>query len=220
MRQGSSFILLQASLIAQLVKNSPAGSIPGLGRFPGEGKGYPLQYSGLENSMDSPWDHKELDMSERLSLSLIKTLWSFTLGHWWHQLYFNFNIYHQMCVVLVVQSLSHVQLFATPWTAAHQAPLSSTFSELAQIHVHWVSDTIQPSHPLSPPSPPALNLSQHQGLFQWVGSSYQVVIRKFKIYFPAGTETGPPALEAQSLSHWTMKELCGLILKSFNFNTW
>ena len=50
------------------------GSIPGLGRYPGEGKGYPLQYSGLENSMDSPWDHKELDMSERLSLSLIKTL--------------------------------------------------------------------------------------------------------------------------------------------------
>ena len=34
------------------------GSIPGLGRSPGEGKGYPLQYSGLENSMDSPWDHK------------------------------------------------------------------------------------------------------------------------------------------------------------------
>ena len=44
--------------MAQLVKNLPAmqvdlGSIPGLGRFPGEGKGYPLQYSGLENSMDS-----------------------------------------------------------------------------------------------------------------------------------------------------------------------
>ena len=44
-----------ASLVAQLVKNSPAGdlgSIPGLGRSRGEGKGYPLQYSGLENSMD------------------------------------------------------------------------------------------------------------------------------------------------------------------------
>ena len=50
------------------------GSIPGLGRFPGERKGYPLQYSGLENSMDSPWDHKELDMSERPSVSFIKTL--------------------------------------------------------------------------------------------------------------------------------------------------
>ena len=39
--------------------------------------------------------------------------------------------------------------------------------QLAQTHVHWVSDAIQPSHPLSPPSPLALNLSQHQGLFQW-----------------------------------------------------
>ena len=35
------------------------GSIPGMGRSPGEGKGYPLQYSGLENSMDYPWGHKE-----------------------------------------------------------------------------------------------------------------------------------------------------------------
>ena len=45
--------------------------------------------------------------------------------------------------------------------------------ELAQTHVHWVGDAIQPSHPLSSPSPPAFNLSQHRGLFQWV-SSYQV----------------------------------------------
>ena len=46
------------------------GSIPGLGRSPGEGNGYPLQYSDLENSMDYPWGHKELDMTEQLSLSL------------------------------------------------------------------------------------------------------------------------------------------------------
>ena len=48
------------------------GSIPGLGRSPGEGKGYPLQYSSLENSMDcnSPWGHKQSDTTERLSLSL------------------------------------------------------------------------------------------------------------------------------------------------------
>ena len=46
------------------------GSIPRLGRSPGEGKGYPLQYSGLENSMDyiSPWGHKESGTTERLSL--------------------------------------------------------------------------------------------------------------------------------------------------------
>ena len=46
--------------------------------------------------------------------------------------------------------------------------------EFAQIHVHLVTDAIQPSHPLSPPSPPVLNLSQHQDLFQWAGSSHQV----------------------------------------------
>ena len=46
--------------------------------------------------------------------------------------------------------------------------------ELVQTHVHWVSDTIQPSHPLSSPFPPAFNLSQHQGLFKWVSSSNQV----------------------------------------------
>ena len=45
--------------------------------------------------------------------------------------------------------------------------------ELAQTHVYWVGDTIQPSHPLSSPSLPAFSLSQHQGLFQWVSSSHQ-----------------------------------------------
>ena len=43
-----------------------------------------------------------------------------------------------------------------------------------QTHVHWVGDAIQPSHPLSSPSTPALNLSQHQGIFKWVSSSHQV----------------------------------------------
>ena len=47
--------------------------------------------------------------------------------------------------------------------------------ELVQTHVHWFGDAIQPSCPLSSPSPPTFNLSQHQGLFQWVGSSHQVV---------------------------------------------
>ena len=46
--------------------------------------------------------------------------------------------------------------------------------EFAQTHVHWVSDAIQLSHPLLPPSPPAFNLSLHQGLVQWVGSLHQV----------------------------------------------
>ena len=53
-------------------------------------------------------------------------------------------------------------------------PVHHQLPELTQTRVHWVSDAIQPSHPLSSPSPPAFKLSQHQGLFQWVKSSYQV----------------------------------------------
>ena len=53
-------------------------------------------------------------------------------------------------------------------------PVHHQLLESTQTHVHWVSDAIQPLYPLSSPSPPALNLSQHQGLFKWVSSSHQV----------------------------------------------
>ena len=53
-------------------------------------------------------------------------------------------------------------------------PVHHQLPEPTQTHVHWVSDAFQPSHPLSSPSPPAFNLSQLQGLFKWVSSSYQV----------------------------------------------
>ena len=53
-------------------------------------------------------------------------------------------------------------------------PVPHQLPEFTQIHVHWVGDVIQPSHPLSSPSPPAPNPSQHQGLFQWVRSWQQM----------------------------------------------
>ena len=53
-------------------------------------------------------------------------------------------------------------------------PVHHQLPEFTQIHVHWVSDAIQPSCPLSSPSHPALNLSQHQGLCKWISSLYQV----------------------------------------------
>ena len=53
-------------------------------------------------------------------------------------------------------------------------PVHYHLPELAQTHVYWVGDAIQPSHSLSSPSPPAFNLSQHQARYQWVGSSHQV----------------------------------------------
>ena len=71
-----------------------------------------------------------------------------------------------------VQSLSRVRLFATPWTAAHRASVSITNSwSSLKLMSNRVGDAIQPSHPLSSPSPPAFNLSQHQGLFKRVSSS-------------------------------------------------
>ena len=74
---------------------------------------------------------------------------------------------HSFCSVLFssLQSLSRVRLFATPWTAAGQSSLSITNSRSLLKLAHRVSDAIQLSHPLSSPSPPAPNPSQHQGLF-------------------------------------------------------
>ena len=59
--------------------------------------------------------------------------------------------------------------YSTPGFPVHHQLL-----ELTQTHVHWVSDAIQSSHPLLSPSPPTFNLSQHQGLFQWVSSLHEV----------------------------------------------
>ena len=86
------------------------------------------------------------------------------------------HIYMCVCVYQFssVQLLSHVWLcdsvdYSTPgFPAHHQLP------ELAPTHVHQVSDTIQPSHHLSSPSPPAFNPSQNQGIFQWVSSLHDV----------------------------------------------
>ena len=102
-----------------------------------------------------------------------------------------------------VQLLSHVWLFATPWTAAHQASLSMTKNQ--------VGDAIQPSHPLSSPSPPAFNLSQHQGLFpgsqfftsggQSVGVSVSAPVLPMNIqdWFPLKW-TGCISLQSKGLS--------------------
>ena len=68
-----------------------------------------------------------------------------------------------------VQLLSCVRLFVTPRISG--LPVHHQLLESTQTHVHLVSDTIQPSHPLSSPSPPTFNLSQQQCLFKWVSSS-------------------------------------------------
>ena len=119
------------------------GSMPGLGRSPGKGNGNPLQLSCLQNPMDGrAWYTTVHGVTKsRTGLS------NFTFSS--------------------VQLLSHVQLFETPMDCSMPGlPVRHQLQELAQIHVHQVDDAIQPSHPLSSPSSPAFNLSQHQGLFQ------------------------------------------------------
>ena len=104
---------------------------------------------------------------------------------------------------VVVQLLSSIQFFVTPWAAALQACLFFNF--------HWVSDAIQLSHPLSPPSLPAFNLSQHQGLFQWV-SSY-IMWPKYSCFFlPLGL-TGLISLLSKGL--W--RGFCSITIQKHQF---
>ena len=78
-------------------------------------------------------------------------------------------------------------------------PVHHQLLELAQTHVHWVSDAFQLFHPLSSPSPPAFSLYQHQGLFQWVSSSHQVA----KVGASALASALPIKIQDWSPLEWT-----------------
>ena len=81
---------------------------------------------------------------------------------------------HRFCTLLLLFRGCVVSDTCEPMDCSTPGlPVHHQLPELAQTHVHGVTDAIQPSHPLSSPSPPALNLSQHQGLFQWVSSLHQ-----------------------------------------------
>ena len=86
------------------------------------------------------------------------------------------RLYAKSCVFLV--QFSSAQLCLTlcdPVDCSMPGfPVHHQLLELTQTHVHWVSDAIQPSHPLSFPFPPAFTFSQHQGLFRWVSCLHQV----------------------------------------------
>ena len=105
-------------------------------------------------------------------------LWGCRVGHDWRDLavskelrcFFSFFFFYQQLPRIPrfssVQSFSHVWLFVTPTDSSMPGlPVHQQLLELIQAHVHWVGYATQPSHPLSSPSPPAFNLSQHQGLF-------------------------------------------------------
>ena len=68
-------------------------------------------------------------------------------------------------------------------------PVLHYLPEFAQIHVHWVGQAIQPSHPLLPASPPPINTSQYEGLLQWVSSSHQGV-KVLELQHPSNEYSG------------------------------
>ena len=103
--------------------------------------------------------HVKCIMSYKINTSKKQALW--------------FYFSHKM----QVQFSSIAQLVSPLWPMNHSTPglpVHHQLPESTQTHGHWVSDAIQPSHPLSSPSPFAFSLSQHQGLFKWISSSHQV----------------------------------------------
>ena len=147
-----------------------ASSIPGLGRSPGVGNSSPLHYSCLENPRDrGTW----WATVQRVTKNWTQLKWLSTHA----------RIYMCVCMcVCVCVYISSVQLVAQSCLtlcnpidcSTPGLPVHHQLPEPAHTHVHRVGDAIQPYHPLSSPSPPAFNLSQHQGLIQWVSSSRQV----------------------------------------------
>ena len=135
--------------------------------------------------MDSETD--KLSLSFHIRLSILKKIFFFTLKT-------SANILDQFAppclmnppnllslsipLIASVQFSSIVQSCPTlcdPMNSSTPGlPVHPQLPEFTRTHVHWVGDAIQPSHPLSSPSPPAPNPSQHQGLFQWVNSSHEV----------------------------------------------
>ena len=117
--------------------------------------------------------------SERIFLTLsLRHSFSLTLPHYISNL---LNLFPSD-QIRSDQSLSHVRLCDPMNRSTPGLPIHHQLPELTETHVHRVSDAIQPSHPLSSPSPPAPNPSQHQSLFQWVNSSHEVAeIQEFQL---------------------------------------
>ena len=142
------------------------GSILGLGRSPGEWNGNSLQYSCI---WKIPWT-EEPDGLQSMGLQRD--------GHDWVScialpLMICFFVHLENASVQLISVPQSCKTLCDPMDCSMPGfPVHHQLPELAQTHVHWVSDTIQPSHPLSSLSPPVFNLSQHQDLFQWVSYSH------------------------------------------------
>ena len=157
------------------------GSIPGSGRFPGEGNGNPLQYSCLKNSMRREAWHATVHGTAK-SCAWIKWLNTHTHMSKLCQLLpltLRLSLERSLFITVVVQLLCRVWLCNPVDCSMPGSPTGERNSQYAQnshkmyvtlstlkTHVHWIGVAIHPTHPLLLRSPPALNLSQHQSLFQ------------------------------------------------------
>ena len=122
------------------------------------------------------------------SLSLIEQRHLFPppLKHW-HFCFWGFGLIPKLTSLPEPTPKTNSQVFSCCWCSVSKlcptlcdprdcgtSGFPVLHSQSVEIHARWVGDAIQPSHPLSPPSHLALNFPQHQGLFQWVGSSHEV----------------------------------------------
>ena len=141
-------------LLAQLVKNLPAV------------QEIWVQSLGLDDSLEKEMATHSGILAWKISWTKeLQSMGSQRLGHnWATNTSVQFSSVTQSC-----PTLCDPMNLSTPGLPVHHQPL-----EFTQTQVHRVSDAIQPSHPLSSPSPPASNPSQHHSLFQWVNSSHQV----------------------------------------------
>ena len=104
---------------------------------------------------------------------------------------------------------------STPGLSVHHQLPEST-----QTHVHRVGDAIQPSHPLLSLSPPALNLSQHQGLFQWVSSSHQVAkVLEFQLQHQSLQWTHGMSVQLSSIQFISVTQSCLTLCNPMNHST-
>ena len=111
--------------------------------------------------------------------------------------------------MLSVQFSSVTQLCLALWDpmdcSTPGLPVHHQLLEFTQTHVHWVGDAIQPSHPLSCPSPLSFNLSQHQGLFKWVSSLHQMAkVLDFQLQH----QSFQWIFRTDFLSDWLVGSLC------------
>ena len=125
--------------------------------------------------LDGITDSTEMNLSKLRESVMDREAWSAACNPWdgrvkqdwvtelnWCKLCFIFSFIFKWPQFSLVQWLCNPVDCSTP-----DLPVHHQLPEFPQTHVHWVGDAIQPSHPLSPPSPPAFNLPQHPDLFKW-----------------------------------------------------